>query len=121
MSASYCHNRLIPKFFPKLVKDGFTLIELLIVIAIIAILAAILLPVLSKARERALRISCANNLREYGRALRIYANAANDNLPNPYSAADPTPANWLWDVPTHPVNLLLSAGNERGMMYDPSF
>jgi prepilin-type N-terminal cleavage/methylation domain-containing protein len=121
MSASYCHSRLIPKFFPKLVKDGFTLIELLIVIAIIAILAAMLLQVLAKAKERALRISCANNLREYGMALRIYANDANDNLPNTYSAANPTPANWLWDVPTNTVNLLLNDGNQRGMMYDPSF
>ena len=122
MFASYRPNRFAPKFFfSGLVKNGFTLIELLVVIAIIAILAAILLPVLSKARERALRISCANNLREYGIALRIYANEANDYLPNTYSAANPTPANWLWDVPTNTVNLLLSAGNERGMMYDPSF
>lgn len=121
MFACNRHARLTLKFSPRLVKNGFTLIELLIVIAIIAILAAILLPVLAKAKERALRISCANNLREYGMALKIYSNDANDNLPNTYTAANPTPANWLWDVPTNTVNLLLNDGNERGMMYDPSF
>src|ERR1700733_15304525 len=121
MFASYRQSRLTPKFSPGLVKNGFTLIELLVVIAIIAILAAILLPVLAKAKERALRISCANNLREYGTVIKIYAGDSNDNLPNIYSAANPTPANWLWDVPTNTVNLLLNNGSERGIFYDPSF
>ena len=62
-------------------KHRFTLIELLIVIAIIAILAAMLLPALNKARERARSISCVGKLRQIGQAATLYAGDYDGVLP----------------------------------------
>lgn len=101
---------------------GFTLIELLTVIAIIAVLAAIVLPALSKARARAQAILCLNNTRQLVLAWQIYAGDNDERLPYNLGMAGSsfrTSLNWVnnvmtWDLSSDNTNLATLTGASLG-------
>ena len=77
---------------------AFTLIELLVVIAIIGILASLLLPVLSRSKERGSRTACMNNFKQIMLATTIYAHDSMDKLPPSNGGVSPAPG-WLYTDP----------------------
>lgn len=78
-------------------RNAFTLIELLVVIAIIAILAAILFPVFSQAREKARQSSCLSNTKQIGLAFLMYTQDYDELFPLAFGYHPQAPQGWLWN------------------------
>ncbi len=96
---------------PAATLPAFTLVELLVVLAIMALLAALLLPALGRAKEEARATVCLGNLHQLGLALQVYTQENNNKMPVMYDASADTNAVATNAVPavTNTINQVLLA------------
>jgi prepilin-type N-terminal cleavage/methylation domain-containing protein len=98
-------------------RKGFTLIELLVVIAVIALLLAVIVPALKKAKSMALRLTCTSNLHQVGLAMHCYATMYDNFLPAPEV---PSVGDWLIDIPEVAADFIYDQYDTIEFMYCPA-
>ena len=96
-------------------KRGFTLVELLVVIAIIALLMGILMPALARVRQLAFRMTCGTNLSGIGKAMLLYSNDYQDELPRAGGRSSTWGAVAQWDAASRQLAYTLDAQGGGGM------
>jgi prepilin-type N-terminal cleavage/methylation domain-containing protein/prepilin-type processing-associated H-X9-DG protein len=102
-------------------RRAFTLVELLVVIGIIALLVAMLLPALNKARQQSLKVACASNLRNCGQAIINYCTNNKGRMPGEDQSVGLGGA-WMWDLTANMRdNMFVKYGATRDTMYCPYY